>query len=48
MSFEVRTRDKATYAVPSGILSISNHRTILLKVWPCALHIVVAYASTKE
>ena len=47
MSFEVHTRDKATYAVPGGILPISKHRTILLKVWPCALHIIVAYAGTK-
>ena len=46
MSFRVLTLGKATYAVSGGICSISNHKkTTLGNVWPCALHIVVAYAA---
>jgi hypothetical protein len=42
MSLRDLTLDKATYAVPGGMLSMSNHTTALSGVWPCALQIVVA------
>ena len=38
------TLESAIYAVPGGMLFMSNHSTTLLNVWPWALHIVVAYA----
>ena len=46
ISFNVFTLESATYAVPGGILSISNRNTAFCKVWPWALHIV-AYAAEK-
>lgn len=39
----LRTCDNATYAVPGGILSQSNHNITLDNVWPYDLHIVLAY-----
>ena len=47
ISLEVFTLDNATYAVPAGIFSISNHKVTFGKVWPCALQMVAAYAGEK-